>query len=109
MAARYVGAEPTSSCTQMGHLVDLLKNRVNSQQNPSLYEVWKPKTAEDVEKQMVRRLFKDGKLPGTCMGTLEVPVLALSWRRAGSAIVTSQLCPFPEQGRQPHTRKDLGA
>ena len=26
-----VGAEPTCSCTQMGHLADLLKNKVNSQ------------------------------------------------------------------------------
>ena len=48
MAVRLVGAEHTCSCTQLGHLVDLLKNRVNSQWYPSLYEVWKLKTEEDV-------------------------------------------------------------
>ena len=45
----YVGAEPTCACTQLGHLADLLKNRLNSQQNPSLYEVWKPKIADSKE------------------------------------------------------------
>ena len=69
-----MGAEPTCSCTQLGHLANLLKNRVNSQQNPSLYEVWKPKIAEDIEKQMVRRLSRDGKIPGTCTGTMTAVV-----------------------------------
>ena len=41
--AMYVGAEPTCSSTQLGHLDDLLKNRLNSQQNLRKYEVWKPK------------------------------------------------------------------
>ena len=43
-----MGPEPTCLCTQLEYLADLLKNRVNNQQNPSLYEVWKPKIAEDV-------------------------------------------------------------
>ena len=43
MAVRYVGAEPSSPCAQLEHIADLLRNRVNSQQNPSLYEVWRPK------------------------------------------------------------------
>ena len=64
-----MGAEPTCSCTQLGHLANLLKNRVNSQQNPSLYEVWRPKIAEDIEKQLVRRLCWEGKVPGICAGT----------------------------------------
>ena len=54
---------------KMGHLADLLKNRVNSQWNPSLYEVWRQKIAEDIEKQPVRRLCWDGKVPGICVGT----------------------------------------
>lgn len=31
MAARQMGAEPTCSCTQLGHLADLLKNREKNQ------------------------------------------------------------------------------
>ena len=45
--------EPSSPCAQLEHLPDLLRNRVNIQQNPSLYEVWRPKIIEDIEKQMV--------------------------------------------------------
>ena len=37
----------TFLCTQLGHLADLLKNRVNSKQNHNLDEVWKAKIAED--------------------------------------------------------------
>ena len=61
-------AEPSSLCAQLEHLANLLRNRVNSQQNPSLYEVWRPKIAEDIEKQLVRRLCWEGKVPGMCMG-----------------------------------------
>ena len=43
--------EPSSPCAKLEHLADLLRNRVNSQQNPSLYEVWRPKIVEDIEKQ----------------------------------------------------------
>ena len=64
-----MGAEPSFPCAQLEHLGDLLRNRVNSQWNPSLYKVWKPKIAEDIEKQMVRRLCWDGKVPGICTGT----------------------------------------
>ena len=61
--------EPSSPCAKLEHLADLLRNRVNSQWNPSLYEVWRPKTSEDIEKQMVRRLCWDGKVPEIFMGT----------------------------------------
>ena len=105
---------------KMGHLADLLKNRVNSQWNPSLYEVWKPMIAEDIEKWMVRRLCKGSKVPGTCMGMKAavtpglVPgaghqLLQEIWRRAILAIATLQLPPLPEQGRQSRTRRDLDA
>ena len=43
--------EPSSPCAKLEHLADLLRNRVNSPQNPRLYEVWRPKIVEDIEKQ----------------------------------------------------------
>ena len=64
MAGKEVGVEPSSPCAQMEHLANLLRNRVNTQWNPSLYEVQRPKIAEDIEKQMVRRLRWGGKIPG---------------------------------------------
>ena len=64
-----MGAEPISPCAQWEHLANPMLNRVNRQQNPSLYEVWRQKIAEDIEKQMVRRLRLDGKVPGICVGT----------------------------------------
>ena len=64
-----MGAEPSSPCAQLEHLANLLRNRVNSQWNPSLYKVWRQKIAEDSEKQMVRGLCWDGKVPGICTGT----------------------------------------
>ena len=42
---------------------------MNSQWNPSLYEVWRQKIAEDVEKQVVRRVCWDSKVPGICART----------------------------------------
>ena len=53
----------------MEYLADRLRKRVNSQWNPSLYEVWRPKIGEDTEKQMVRRLHWDSKVPGIHTGT----------------------------------------
>ena len=50
MQARYVGAESTSPCAGVEHLADLLRNRVNSQWYPSVYEDWRPKTVQDIEK-----------------------------------------------------------
>ena len=67
-----MGAESSSPCTPLEHLADLLRNRVNSQWNPSLYEVWMPKIVEDIEKQTVRRLCWDGKVPRICAGTKAV-------------------------------------
>ena len=64
-----MGVEPSSPCAQLEHLPDLLRNTVNSPQNPSLYEAWRQKIAEDTVKQMVRRLHWDGKVPGICVGT----------------------------------------
>ena len=69
MAVRWVGAEPSSLCAQLGHLADLLRKTVNSQWNPSLYEVWRTKISENIEKQTVRRLHWDGKVPRICAET----------------------------------------
>ena len=82
-----------------------------------LYEVWKPKIAEDVEKQTVRRLCRDSKFSGTCAGTkaVAVPSLAPGTAAAGAleeswiSIVTSLLPLLPEQGKQSCTRRDLDA
>ena len=63
-----MGAETSSPCAQLEHLADLLRNRVNSQWNPSLYEVWRPKIAEDVEKQTVRRLCRAVQSLGSAWG-----------------------------------------
>ena len=50
MAVRYVRAESTSPCTWVNHLADLLRNKANSQQHPSVYEDRRPKSIEDTEK-----------------------------------------------------------
>ena len=63
-----MGEDSSSPCAWLEHLDDL-RNRVNSQLNPSLYEVWRPKIVEDIEKQMVRRLCWDSKVSGICTGT----------------------------------------
>ena len=68
IAVRYVGAEPSSPWAQLEHLADLLRNRMNSQWNPSLYEVWRPKIVEDIENPMVKRLCWDCKVPGIYTG-----------------------------------------
>ena len=76
MVARQVGVDPSSPCAQLEHLTDLLRNGMNSQQNPSLYEIWRQIIAEDIEKQMVRGSCWDGKVPGICMGTKAAVLLA---------------------------------
>ena len=76
MAARLVGVEPSSPCVQLECLANLLRNRVNSQRHPNLYEVWRQKIAEDIKKQTVRRLCWDGKVPGICAGTRDAAPLA---------------------------------
>ena len=49
MAVRLVGAGSTSPCTWVKHLDDILGNKVNSQQYPSIYEDKRPKSIEDTE------------------------------------------------------------
>ena len=91
---------------------DLLRNKANSQQHPSIYEDRRPKTIEDTEKkQMVRGLLQDKKVPGTSVGTraTAAPVLCLlgllqdSWERA------RLMAPFPAKQGLSSTERDLVA
>ena len=45
-----MGAESTSLCTGVKHLPNILRNKVNSQRHPSVYEDRRPKSIEDTEK-----------------------------------------------------------
>ena len=45
-----MGAESTSPCTWVKHLPILLRNKANSQKQPSVYEDRRPKSTEDTEK-----------------------------------------------------------
>ena len=45
-----MGMEYISPCTWVKHLDDLLRNKANSQQYPSIYEDRRPKSIEDTEK-----------------------------------------------------------
>ena len=49
-----MGAELTSLCTWLKHLPTLLKNKVNSQKQPSVYEDRRTKSIEDTEKTEVK-------------------------------------------------------
>ena len=69
MEAKQKGTQPSSPCAQLEHLSNLLRNRVNSQWNSSLYEVWRPKIAQDIENLTVRQLHWDSKIPGIFAGT----------------------------------------
>ena len=46
-----MGVESTSPCTWVKYLANLLRNKTNSQQYPSIYEDRRPKSVEDTEKQ----------------------------------------------------------
>ena len=50
----------------MKHLANLLRNKANSQQYPSVYEDRRPKSIEDTEKT---GLLQDKNVPGTSTGT----------------------------------------
>ena len=97
--AKQVGAESTCSCTQLRHLDDLLKNKLNIQWNLSWYEDWKPRNRESTSQQAVRRLFLqvEGEIP--CIWHLQ------PWR-AWSEIIALWHPPFQGQ-RIP--RPKLGA
>ena len=103
-----MGAEPTSPYAQVEQLTNLLKNRVNSQWNPSVHGRLEAKTIENIEKQTIRRLYWDNKVPGTRAGTRAAAAPSLvpqdPWMRAKST------APSPaKQGGQSGTMMDLDA
>ena len=104
-----MGVEASSPCAQLEDLADLLRNRVNNQLNPSLYEVWRQKIAEDNEEQTVRRVHWDSKVPGICIGTKATGALPGACCRIQGGELDHQLPPLPEQGGQPSTRRNLDA
>ena len=66
---RQVGVELTSPCTWVKHLPTLLRNKANSQKQPSVYEDRDQKVQRTLRKQKVRGLLQDKKVPGTNAGT----------------------------------------
>ena len=82
MAAREVGAESTSPCTWMKHLPNLLRNKANSQQYPSIYEDRRLRSIEDTKKT---DLLQDKKVPGTRAGNRVMAGL-LGESRANSSL-----------------------
>ena len=58
MAARKVGTESTSPYAQVKHLVDLLRNRANSQRYSSMYEDRRLNIVEDIERSEGKKSVK---------------------------------------------------
>ena len=106
-----MGAELTSPCTWVKHLPTPLRNKVNSQKQPSVYEDRRPKSTEDTEKIEVRGLLQDKKVPGTRAGirAAAAPGLPLpglpqdSWERAWL------MAPSPVKNRLSNTLRNLVA
>ena len=82
-----MGAESTSPCTQVKHLANLLRNKVNSQQHPSIYEDRRPKSIEDSEKTDSNGLLQDNKVPGTSTGTRVTVAPGLAPARAATGLL----------------------
>ena len=72
---------------------------MNSEWNPSLYEVWRQKIAEDNEEQTVRRVHWDSKVPGICVGTkaAATPGVAPTTGYGEESYITSS---FPYQSKE---------
>ena len=74
----------------MKHLPNLLRNKANSQQYPSIYEDRRPKSIEVTEKTDEKRIASGRKVPGTSTGTRATAapgprpsgLLQNSWERA---------------------------
>ena len=85
-----MGAELTSPCTRVKHLPTPVRNKVNSQKQPSVYEDRRTTSTEDTEKTEGKGLLQDKKVPGTNKGTRAaadpgLPMQGLpqdSWERA---------------------------
>ena len=80
----------SSPCTWVKHLPTLLRNKANSQKQPSIYEDRRPKSTEDTEKTEGKGIASRQKVPETNTGTRAAaapgpPVQGLpqdSWERA---------------------------
>ena len=96
-----MGAESTSLCTWVKHLPILLRNKVNSQKQPSLYEDRRPKSTEDTEKTEGKKNASGQKGPWDQRGTRAAaapgpPLLGLpqdSWERARLTATSSDKAP----------------
>ena len=60
--------ELTSPCTWVKHLPTLLRNKVNSQKQPSIYEDRRPKSTEDTEKTEGKGIASREKGPWDQLG-----------------------------------------
>ena len=95
----------------MKHLADLLTNRVNSQWYPSIYEDWRPKIIEDIEKSDGKERASGQQSPWDQWGpgqlkpqTWGPPGLPQgSWERARST------APSPAKQGLSSTKRDLYA
>ena len=106
-----MGAELTSLCTWVKHLPILLRNKANSQKQPSIYEDRRPKGIEDTEKREGKGIASGQKGPwdqhgdqGNCSPSPVLQGLPQdSWERAGLT------APSPAKQGWSNTVRDLVA
>ena len=106
-----MGAEITSPCTKVKHLPILLRNKVKSQKQPSIYEDRRPKSTEDTEKTEGKGIASGQKGPWDQHGTRVAaatgpPMPGLpqdSWERARLTV------PSPDKQGLSNTVRDLVA
>ena len=84
-----MGVELTSPCTWVKHLPILLRNKANSQKQPSVYGDRRPKSEEDIENTDSKGIASGQKGPWDqrrVQGGCSPPLLGLPqdfWERAG--------------------------
>ena len=66
-----MGVESTSLCIWVKHLPNLLRNKVNSQKHPSVYEYRRPKSTEDTEKTEGKGIASGQKGPWDQHGDMD--------------------------------------
>ena len=109
MAARQVGAELTSPFTWVKHLPTPLRNKANSQKQPSIYEDRRPKSTEDTEKTEGKGIASGQKGPWDKREDQEdcsprpAPIGQDSWETAGLT------APSPAKQGLSSTKRDLVA
>ena len=104
-----MGTESTSPYTLVKHLADLLRNKANSQQYPSVYEDRRPKSIEDTEKTDGKGIASGQKGPWDKREDQEdcsprpAPIGQDSWETAGLT------APSPAKQGLSSTERDLVA